>query len=68
VHHHATFARLLRLTIVIHEFLFCRSGPKRFDLSADQGEWLDTRDREPLHKILFAELEQLTGVSLSRGQ
>ncbi|ELR15228.1 iron donor protein CyaY, putative [Acanthamoeba castellanii str. Neff] len=41
------------------------SGPKRFDYVATEGKWLDTREREPLHQLLYAELEQLTGVSLS---
>lgn len=39
------------------------SGPKRFEHSSE-GQWLDTRNRESLHKILFAELEQLTGTKL----
>jgi frataxin-like iron-binding protein CyaY len=30
-----------------------------------EGKWLDTREQEPLLKLLYGELEQLTGVSLS---
>ncbi len=53
------------MVMVMVVTMLLSSGPKRFDYVATEGKWLDTREREPLHQLLYAELEQLTGVSLS---